>query len=37
VAIGGLDGQARLYELPSGRLAKAFSPVPLAKQVAGAK
>jgi len=37
VATGGLDGQARLFELPSGTLAKAFSPAPLSKRVAGAK
>ena len=30
LATGGFDGQIRLYNLPKGELAKAFTPVPLA-------
>ncbi len=30
LATGGFDGQVRLYNLPKGELAKAFTPVPLA-------
>jgi hypothetical protein len=32
VATGGFDGMVRLYDLPSGSLAKAFVPVPLGKK-----
>ena len=34
IAVGGLDGQVRLYGLPAGQIAKAFVPVPLAARVA---
>ena len=37
VAVGGLDGQVRLFNLPSGQLSKAFVPVPLAARVAASK
>ena len=37
IAVGGRDGILRLYDLPSGSLAKSFSPVPLKSAVSAKK
>ena len=34
IAVGGIDGQVRLYTVPAGQIARAFVPVPLAARVA---
>lgn len=36
VAVGGFDGTVRIYEVPSGKMIKAFLPVPITKRSASA-